>query len=200
MRSLPALVVVTLSVGVYACGGTSKGAGATSPVASNASATGGSTSTVAAGGKDSNDLDHDTGGDDDRVVFEYGHAPTQAEAQTITAFVKRYYAAAAAADGRKACPMIYSIVAEAATEEYGRAPDPAALHGKTCAVVISKLFKEHHELRAEVPTLNVTAVRVEGAKALVVMSFGTTPEPRIIALHREGHAWKVQDLLDGGIR
>jgi hypothetical protein len=187
------LPILLLCFGVSACGGTSTASHTATPASDAASSS-------ASAGKDTNDLDDDASGDDDRSVFEFGRAATPSEQRPMVALLKRYYAAAAAGDGLTACPMIYSIVAEAATEEYGRAPNLPALHGKTCAVVMSKLFRQsHRSLRVKLATLNVTNVRIEGDRALVVMSFATTPEPRKIPLHREGGRWKVQELLDSGM-
>jgi hypothetical protein len=189
------LAILFLCFGVGACGGTS-----TAPHTATSASNAASSSALASAGKDTNDLDDDASGDDDRGVLEFGHAATPSEQRPMVTLLKRYYAAAAAADGRTACPMIYSIVAEAATEEYGRAPALPALRGKTCAVVMSKLFRRsRRSLRVKLATLKVTDVRVEGDRALVVMSFATTPEPRKIPLHREAGRWKVQELLDSGM-
>jgi hypothetical protein len=40
-------------------------------------------------------------------------------------------------------------------------------------------------------------VRVEGDKALAVMSFSTLPEVRQISARRDGATWKILQLLDG---
>jgi hypothetical protein len=72
------------------------------------------------------------------------------------------------------------------------------LRGKSCAVVLSKLFKQHHKLLGgESATLKVMTVRVEGDKALTVLSFANLPEVRQMTERREGSGWKIVTLLDG---
>src|SRR5258705_4632253 len=68
-----------------------------------------------------NDTHENTGyydGDDNRIRA-WGHAPSAADRGTIAALVNRYFAAAAAGDGAKACPLMYSILEEAIAEDYG---------------------------------------------------------------------------------
>lgn len=149
---------------------------------------------------DSNDLDEDANTEDDNPIVDYGHAASAADARAITALVKRYYRAAAANDGASACRMLVAIVAEDVPEEYGQSPSPAYLRGKTCAAVMSKLFKLHHrQISAESPTRAVTQVRVGEGKGWVVLQSASTPEPRKIAVRREGGLWKIKDLLDSGM-
>jgi len=214
MKSLLALsAVALLSLGVAGCGGSSKGTDSTpqaypdaasgsaaGTTASNTTPTASSAMTTGQRAKDSNDLDDDPNSDDDNPIVDYGHAASAPENEAITAVVKRYYAAAAAGDGAKACSMLVSTVAEAVPEEYGEASGPAYLRGKTCAVVMSKLFKRHHrQLADNIATFEVTKVRAEEGKGLVVLRFATTPEPRKIAVRREGSVWKIKELLDSGM-
>jgi hypothetical protein len=149
---------------------------------------------------DSDDKDNDANSDDDIVVLNYGHAARAADERAITTLVNRYYAAAAADDGAKTCSMLYSILAEAVPEEYGQEPAPPALRGTTCAVVMSKLFRQRHrQFAAEAAALEVTSVRVKGTRGLAVLRFATTPEPRKISVRREHGVWKIKELLDSGM-
>jgi hypothetical protein len=184
MKSLLGLLaIVLLSVSPAACGGSS----GDSSSGSHASAT-----------KAPVKLDRDNDGDkndDDAHVLYYGEAAMGSERQAITTLLKQYYAAAAAADGAKACTLLMPFIAESVAENYGHS---AALRGKTCAVVMSKLFKQHHQvLSGENATLKFLTVRVEGGRGLTVMSFSTLPEVRQISERRDGSTWKVLQLLDG---
>jgi hypothetical protein len=178
MKPLLALLLVALlGLGATACGGTGE--------AANSGA-----QPVVKRDRD-NDLDH---GDDDGKFLNYGHAAYAAEARALTALVKRYYAAAAASDGTEACSMLYPFIAESVVEDYGHTP---ALRGDACATVMSKLFAQQHKLLAgKSATLKMYAIRVDGARALTVLSFAVLPEVRIITERREGNTWKVLNLLD----
>jgi hypothetical protein len=151
------------------------------------------TSSFSARGKDrDNDADHN---DDDAQFFNYGHAANAPDRQASIALVRHYFAAAAAADGARACRLLVPFVAEAVVENEGKSP---RLRGRTCSVVMSKLFGFHRRLlAAKNATLKVLAVRVQGDKALVVLDFPSIAEVRQIGERRVGNAWKLQDLLDG---
>lgn len=217
MRSLLALLAVALlSVGSAACGGAGKGVGSTSQTAPGASASGGATSTTASSGaqtapgatsspssateagrhhKDSDDGDNDPESNDDNEILDYGHAANAADKRAITAVLTSYYAAGAADDGPEGCKLLYSLIAETIPEEF-TAPD---LRGPTCEVVMSKLFKQHQQqLSADHAALKVTRVRVNGGKGLALLNLGKTPESHML-LHREGAAWRVESLLEGGM-
>jgi hypothetical protein len=183
MKALLALLATALLVlGIAACGGSS-GTSSTS----NASASRHQP-------KLDRDDDNDNNNDDNHILF-YGHAATPVDRQAIVTLLTRYYRAAAAADGAKACPLLMSFVAEAVPENIGHTP---ALRGKSCAVVMSKLFKLHHTLIAgESATLKIVTVRVEGDKSLTVLSFANLPEVRQMTIRRDGNSWKILTLLDG---
>lgn len=133
---------------------------------------------------------------DDNNVRGFGHAASRAGRHAITALTKRYYAATAADDGANACSMMASALAKAIPEDQGRPPGPPYLRGKTCAVVMSKLFKQYHrQLAAYVATLDVDGVRISGGRGLAVLRFTTLPG-RQIAVEREHGVWKIDALLD----
>jgi hypothetical protein len=177
------LAIVLLCLGLAACGGSSKGTtGASATSASNTSTT-----------RDRDD-DNDHNDDDNHVLY-YGHEPDAADKQALTALITSYYAASAANDGAKACAMLMPFIAESVAEDYGHAPN---LRGKSCPVVMTKLFKLHHKVLAgESSTLKFVSLRVEGGKALSVLSFSTLPEVRQIAARRNGSSWRILQLLDG---
>lgn len=115
----------------------------------------------------------------------------------LTTLVKRYFAAAVADDGARACSLIYSLYAETIVETYGQPPaGPPELHGSTCAVVLSKLFRLHHgQLVAEARTLAVTGARADGNRGLVLLRFHGIPAHNL-EVHRERGVWKIDDILD----
>lgn len=187
MKSLLALPTITLlSLAVLACAGTGKHAGSTPKPATSAPVGGGQTTAdvVTAKAFDS----------DDAPIRFYGHEASAAEKQPIVALLTHYYAAAAKDDGAKACPLIHPLIAETIHEDYGQTLSP---HDKTCAVVMSQLFKRYHrQLATDSATLEVTSVRIEGIRALVLLRFAKAPVPNHIAVHREGSAWKIWELFD----
>lgn len=183
MRPLALLTIALLSLSIAACGGAGN------------SASHGSSSVKSGAVKRDRDDDGDNN-DDDAGVLDYGHAAGPADRQALMALIRSYYAAAAAADGAKACALLMPFIAEAVAENYGFQP---GLHGKTCATVLSKLFKRQHALLAgKYETLKFYALRVDEDKALTVLSFATLPEVREIAERRDSSgAWRVLELRDG---
>lgn len=175
--------VVALTLVLAACGGSGKGANP----ASNA-ASGSSTATTA----------HVTS-PQAKAIAEYGHEASPADKQAITALVKRYYAAAAADDGATACSLIHSTLSESVAEDYGQAPGPANLRGKTCEVVMSKLFRQLPGQPGPVlAATEVTGVRVEGRKGYALLHSTAIPEGDI-AVEREVGTWRVGTLIGGAL-
>jgi hypothetical protein len=174
------LAFVLLGLGLAACGG------------SGTSHSSGATTTVV---KKDRDDDSDNNDDDNQVIY-YGHAPSPSERQPIVALVTAYYAAQASEDGAAACRLLMPFVAESVVEDISHSP---GLHGRTCAAVMSKLFKLHHTLLSgENASLKFYTVRVDGGKALTVLSFSNLPEVRQLAERRDSSGtWKVLQLLDG---
>jgi hypothetical protein len=187
MRPLLApLAVVLLSTGAFACGGTNKNTGSTP------------STTAPNGVSPVRNLEDDNDGDNDNeLVRSFAPEASAADTRTVTALVKRYYAAAYADDGATACSLLYTPLAKVIANEYGHSPDTQALHGKTCAAVLSKLFKqEHRRLAAEVAIMKVSTVRVSGNNGLVMLYFSGTRPERYFAVEREGGIWKMDTLLD----
>ena len=179
---LVALVIALLSLGPIACGGSQDH---------------GSNSSSAAATVQKPDRDDDgDNNDDDNVVLGFGHAATGAESQPLIKLVTAYLAAAATSDGAKACTLLMPFVAESVVENLSHSP---GLNGSTCAVVMSKLFKQHHsELADKNRTLKFYAIRVSPGKALTVLSFSVLPEVRQLAERRTSSGrWRMLTLLDG---
>jgi hypothetical protein len=209
MRWLLALLAVMLvGPSVVACGGAGTGSTSFSNAPSHVAATGGATTTTASGiastGVESkrdrdNDDDNPTNGyydDDDNAILHYGRAASAADKRAVASVIKRYYTAAVAADGATACSLINSVIAESVVEDYGQATGPQSLRGRTCATVMSMLFKQRHgQVAAELPTLEVTSVRVEDNRGWALLGFGPAKPPGRILIHRDGAAWRVGELL-----
>ncbi len=219
---LGVLAIALLSAGCDACGGAGSAASTTTrrmgtsalvaPVARDLSSDydgddygrkslGGDADDDDIGAPTDRDGDTDNGsgsyydGDDSRAR-DFGHAADTAERTAITALVKRYYTAIAAQDGAAACPMVVSAEASSVPETLGRPGGPPNSRGKTCAVVMSKVFALFHkQLSVEAAELEVTGVRVKGNEGVVVLGFKSLPG-RQIGVAREGGVWKVTSLVD----
>lgn len=150
------------------------------------------------------DKDNDIGAPEDDTnnnsALNFGQAADATDTHTITALLKRYYAAAYAENGAGACQMIYSTLAESVPEDYGQSPPGQPyMRGTTCAAVLTLLFKhDHPQLAVELPKLTVTRVRLMEHHGIAILHFGTLPE-RQIPVAREGHLWKVEALLDSEV-
>jgi hypothetical protein len=215
-KMLSPLTIVTICLSVIACGGESKRSGsATIPNDTRTQSSiygdydGDDHSRFGSEDGDSddngkpkdgdNDTDNSSGSyydSDDDSVRHYGHAADTSDRSAIAALVKRYYAAAATEDGAAACSMILSNLVRSVPRDLGRPPGPPYLRGNTCAIVMSKIFKEHHlQLAAYAGGLEVTGVRVDHDHGLAVLGFKTLPG-RQIRVAREARAWKLEALLD----
>jgi hypothetical protein len=202
LRLLVLLAIASVSLGASACGG---GNGTTAPshatptstsatkTASDPTATGSGATRSASAGKDADDGDIDSERNDDGIALNFGHPANEADRRAITSLIKRYYATAAAGDGVKACSLIYFVWVEAIPEDYGFAP---ALRGRTCSVVMSKLFKQRHrQLVAQAAGLDVSHTRVQLKKGLALLRFRGSHEPRYIQVHLERSTWRIDGLL-----
>jgi hypothetical protein len=129
---------------------------------------------------------------DDGSFWNYGHAASARDKLLITALVKRYYAVAAVADGTRACPLMYSILAEAVPEDYGEGAGPVYARGKTCPIVMSKLFA-HYRAQLSAP-IRVVRVRVSGNQAQALLGSAAMPAGSL-TVRREHGVWKVGALL-----
>jgi hypothetical protein len=129
---------------------------------------------------------------DDGVIAAYGHAPSSADARALTTLAKRYFSAAAGGDGARACSMIIADFVRSIPEDYGQPPGPIYLRGKTCAVVMSRLFE--HDRASLASPIEVTGVRVNNSQAHIFVG-SPTLSARIVLAERRRGAWKVVGLL-----
>ncbi len=145
--------------------------------------------------KQDRDDDGDNNDDDSKVIY-YGHAPNLEERRSIVALVRAYYESQASEDGAAACRLLMPFVAESVAEHIGHSP---GLRGQACSTVMSKLFRLNHALLSgENASLEFYSVRVNGGKALTVLSFANLPEVRQLSERRDSSGnWKVLSLRDG---
>jgi hypothetical protein len=135
---------------------------------------------------------------DDAEIEIYGKPATPGEWRATEAFARGYFAAAAAEDGARACPMLTSWLGPTLGGSYEGTLDPVYLHGKTCAEVMTKLFEHRHRLMAkEAKGLEVTDVRVTPHTAFILLAFRGVRERRFMGLERQGaNNWKLEALTD----
>ncbi len=192
MKSPLLLVAMTLlSVGLNACGSGKDASSATATTVSNAKST--RDHTGAAGDNQDGTSTGDTGRSS---ILNVAHRASPSERRAITALVKRYYAAAAAEDGAKACSMLYITFAEEIPEDYGTSPPGQPyMRGNTCPAVMVGVFKHfHRQVMTDNARLKVTNVLLLQHHGLAILSFGRTPK-RQISVRRERHTWKIEALL-----
>jgi hypothetical protein len=176
------LATVLLAVGASACGSAAKGPSRdTSSIRANPVRAGVSAEGENAGGSDDN-------------IPAYGHEASAADRRAITALVERYYAAAAAGDGKTGCRLIYSSIAGAVPEDYGKPPGPAYSRGKTCPVVLAKVFGHIHGEAAGLAVTAVTGVRVYRDRGFAELRSSVTPNGEIF-VEREHGSWKIGALM-----
>ncbi len=211
-RFAQCLAIVPLLACLAACGSATREPDATRASAHAATTAAAQTSTVKHamsprgylifdGDTDSDDEPHQgvrPDDDDDRALLNaYGGLAGQAETQAVAAVVKRYYAAAAAGDGMEVCALLYSSLAAGLGEDSSKAGAPETAG---CAASANGLLaQEHDRLSADdVATMTVISVHAKGGLALALVGFRTQPEGEIL-LRREGHAWKLDALLDSEV-
>jgi hypothetical protein len=130
---------------------------------------------------------------DDDTIRHFGHVASAADARAIRGLVGRYYAAAAAGDGKGACALTRPLSRETIPEEYGRPPGPPYLRGvSTCARLLSLVFGRFHALLSVPP--QVQAVRVEGDHADALVGFRAIAAG-LVKARRERGVWEIEGLL-----
>jgi hypothetical protein len=191
---MTALSVMTLCAGLSACGGN----GTKNSLRSATSAG------YVLG--DADDDDRHSGAEptdrDDAPVRHYGAAGTAGDMNTMAVVLKRFYAAAAAGDGARACGLLSAKLAHGhrlerfVPEEYRPTQGATIFQGRGCAKVESTLFSiDREQLRAQSTSMLLPEVRVRGRHAIAIVRFKHFPE-RQIALKLEDNGWKVDALMD----
>lgn len=205
VRSLAAIFAVALAgLGVFSCSSVrverrtqiASGGGKRTPVVAPILG-------VAAGSKyyvgdhDDDDFKHSELDSDDHQLRDYGNAARAGDRRAISAVVMHYLGAAGAGNTALACSLLARRpAAPGLSVEVPEAYRPPA---KNCSEEASRIFSENHaELAAELPTAQVTAVRVGDNNGLALLGFTVIPE-RWIAVAHEGYEWKVDALLDSEV-
>jgi hypothetical protein len=135
-------------------------------------------------------------GDDSEILAGLGHPASGAQAGATVAVVKRYYAAAVAGSGRRACSMLVPVARRAMTAEFGRFGYPYARNAKTCQQTLDSVFKHlRHVLSAPVAAMNVI---VNGDQANVLIGSKTMPAA-LVRLQRWHGAWLVDEPVGGDV-
>jgi hypothetical protein len=181
-------MALALGLGLLACGGSTKHSAA-DPYGP------GNTTVTAYFPHHTADRDGDTDhNDDDDVNLDYGHAPSRAERTEMVSLVRNYYSAAVAENGAKACALLAPFLAESVAEEYGHT---VGVSGRTCATVVSKIFKlRHAELVVKNATLKLPDMRAEGDKGIAILEFPAIAEVRKVNERRVNGKWRMLNVLD----
>ncbi len=91
--------------------------------------------------------------------------------------------------------MLHPSLERSVISDYGKSPPgPPYLSGKTCQVVMRKVFAHRHG----VPVRNLTAIEVTEVRAAgtkVIALFRSDGERGELAVHREGNTWTVWQLI-----
>jgi hypothetical protein len=171
------------------------------------------TTTIIRGGYVRGDADVDdvNGADpadsnDDYPLSAFGRRADAADRKEISSVVERYYAAAAAHDGRRACQMVTAHLRShpgstrtVPEDRFSVTPHPHVSPGESCARVASDLFTRNDvELHGRPKAVQVTVVRTHGSHGLAIMALRATPE-RWIPVVREHGVWRVAALLGGTV-
>jgi hypothetical protein len=130
------------------------------------------------------------------ATLRYGHSPGGVEARAIDILVGRYLTAAVKGDGTTACASMYSLYKESIVQDYGQSSGPPSLRGSTCAIVMSKLFRQERSHTESLGDLHVAATRIRGLRAIVLLAASGQPPTHSISLHRERSTWGIDELLD----
>jgi hypothetical protein len=135
--------------------------------------------------------------DDEIFLAEYGKEADPTDKREITKVVMRYYEAAGAGDGAKACALLAPSLAKATVEVHGQGAGSGS-SGNKCAAILTTMFKRQRaELLAdEIATMRVFDIHVKNNVGVAVLGFRRVPERQILVA-REGSRWTIDALLDG---
>lgn len=127
---------------------------------------------------------------DDTAVLHAGRRARPGETRAIAALFERYYAAAAAGKGARACALtVRALAAAIPTDEGSPHYGPNFLRGlKTCPAIMSRLFAyTHGEVSAPI---KIVAIRIAEDHAFVVLGSRTMPMSLMEAT-RDQAGWRV---------
>lgn len=131
---------------------------------------------------------------DDPIAFHL--YPQLADARltgSISALVRRYYAAAAAGNGVAVCAMLYPSFAEGLAN--GRSLKTQSGKRACAAATKQQLSSQHRQLVADdAATMVVTEVHLNGDLALASLTFKSMPRSTLLLQRDQGH-WTVGALV-----
>lgn len=130
--------------------------------------------------------------EDDQAVVQFGHPANSHDLHAVRTTVERYYSAARALHGSKACALMLTTFAKAVPLDYGKLGASYLRGGKTCAGVLTLLFK--HMRRELGEPVQVTEVRISGSTALAFLG-SKAMRASVISLKREGTRWAVSQTI-----
>jgi ketosteroid isomerase-like protein len=151
------------------------------------------------------DVDRDDNGDprhylrrsrqDSFIPYGEGSEASRSDRLAIASLVRRYYVAAAAEDGARACAMLSPDIVAGLSEE--PASSSAPTRQNACAMSMSRVLKAQHQLLMEddVPTMVVIDVRVDRDVATATLGFRRMPVGSV-RLRGEKGVWKMDSMLD----
>jgi hypothetical protein len=133
---------------------------------------------------------------DDDARLNFGHAASARETRKFMALVRRYFTAAAAGDGAKACSMLYFVVIRTTVvDEDGHML--GLRRGTTCAVVMSKLLKlQHRQVLSYLESLKAVRIRTDGIDTYIIRRVPAFPTAHVFSLRHDGRVWKIGQPLD----
>jgi hypothetical protein len=173
-------------------------------VAARAASSGGSAadSSLRDGDGDVDRLSMTPSDTDNDAVPEFGPPAGPADRRAMLGLIGRYYAAAAAGDGARACSMLYALTIESILEEHHHDAGPVARQRDTCRRVMSGLFRQRRrELQEDIARpYNVLSLQVQGNRGYALVRFPAKHELREVQLrlHRDQGGWKMAVALDNG--
>jgi hypothetical protein len=152
------------------------------------------------------DSDGDNDQNSDEGMRTPGHRGSPADTRAIAAAIKRYYSVAIADDGAGACAMLAASLVKTVPIEYGHGA--SYLRGKTCAVIMSKLFKHlRRQVVSVATTQRMIEVRLEGdhGYAALHVDLPCLRDACVLNARKlnvanvlvkwEGNSWKIDSLL-----
>lgn len=183
-----------LSLATFAGAALGCGDGSTSERAAQRTSTLAAAPSLTAAAHPDSDGDHDRNDDEGLAGNDMSHKAASTEARAVAALVHRYYAAAAAADGASACPLLVATLARLAAS-HSKSFGPSYLRGRGCAHILSQLFRHMHaDLVSDASTMRVVEVRVEGPHGFAVLHTRRRLLSKLL-VQREAESWRVASLL-----
>jgi len=132
---------------------------------------------------------------DNDAILTWGPPADAADRAAIVALLKRYYTAAAAGEGAKACTMLDPLIAETVEEDRHAGRGPRLPRGSMCAQIMASMFQQRHrELVENLAAFLITAVQRRGNLAMALTDFSPTRVLQVLVRRDQG-VWKMNTTL-----